>query len=224
MAEILHEVQGEIDGIRLEGVEIYQTGTTILVQRVYDLIVYSLLASFLVAFGLIFLTLLVLLRTVRLALLAMVPNVLPVVFVFAALHLLGETLRPTTTLMASIILGLAVDDTIHIVARLRLEWVAGRSYEEVVSETLRKTSLGVISTSVILALGFLALLGSYFWSIHYLGLLTALSLAVALAYDLLLFPALLLTLRPPFGPGAAPGAGGAPQGAAPPDPIAAPEA
>ena len=103
---------------------------------------------------LIFVTLWILLRSFKLALLATIPNALPLVFMFAALYALGTTLQPANILISSIVLGLAVDDTIHVFARFRLERAAHPDdYQRAVFATLEKSGLALLTTTAILVFG-----------------------------------------------------------------------
>jgi len=141
---------------------------------------------------LIFLLMLVLFRSVRLGLIALVPNALPICLNFALMGSFGVTLNVGTSIMASMALGVAVDDTIHFLTRygeLRREHDA----PDAVVETLRTAGRHIVFTSMTNLCGFGVLTLSSFVPLQALGWLTACTMATALLADLLLLPALLVT-------------------------------
>ena len=148
------------------------------------------------AFVLISITLALLFRSVRIAALSMVPNVLPVLMVLGAMGWTGRHLETLSAMVFSIGLGIAVDDTIHFVARYMAEVRAGRSPEEAVQRTMERTGRAVVYTSVVLMIGFGVLYTSVFPPNQLFAVLGAGVIACALFADLWLLPALLLLFRP----------------------------
>ena len=159
-------------------------------------LVRDLLTSLVWAFGLIFLTIAVLFRSLRLAALAMVPNVLPIVVVLGAMGWLGLHLETLSAMVFSIGLGIAVDDTIHYLARYCAEVRAGHSPEEAVRITTERTGRAIVYTSLVLLVGFGVLFTSAFPPNRSFAVLAGGVIASALAADLWLLPALLLVFRP----------------------------
>ncbi len=148
--------------------------------------------SLVVATAVIFLLMLGVFRSLRLGLIALVPNALPILLNFALMGALGVTLNIGTSIMAAMALGVAVDDTIHFLARygsLRRELPV----EAAVRETMRTAGRHIVFTSVTNLCGFLVLTLSSFAPLVALGWLTALTMASALVADLVLLPALLVT-------------------------------
>ena len=167
-------------------------GDGFLAARNLSRLIRDLLASLTLAGAIIFVTLLVALRDLRLALCAIPPNVCPLLATVGAMGLTGLDLTVTNVVVFSIALGLAVDDTIHVAYRYREEQAKGGSFEEVMDRTLPGTGQAVVLTSLLLAAGLLVLLTSDFVPTRRFGALTCLTLAVALLADLLLLPALLM--------------------------------
>lgn len=134
----------------------------------------------------IYIVLTILFASFRVAALAMLPNLLPVFVFFALLGFTGSVLGPSTALVACIVLGIAVDDTLHLLGRfnrLAKEYAdEQRACREAVRETIRPITL----TTVTISLGFLSLIGSPFHSHVVFGLFAALTLALAWASDLFL--------------------------------------
>ena len=96
----------------------------------------------------------------------------------------------------SIALGIAVDNTIHFLARFRQEYQITEDYSEAVSETLLTTDKAIISTGVILSLGFFVLYFSEFVPNHEFGLLATIIIIAAVGGSLILLPVLILQIKP----------------------------
>jgi len=169
----------------------YVTGSVPLYTRGQKQLFSSMLQSFSLAFLSISLFIGILFRSVKIGIIAMVPNLLPVVFVVAAMGWLGIPLSVATMTVASIIFGIVVDDTIHILygyqkqnktlnARKRID----RVFNEVGSP--------IITTTLVTGTGFLAFLASPFIPLGHFGLLISLALWMALVCDFFVLPVLLL--------------------------------
>lgn len=135
-------------------------------------------------------------RSWRMVIIAVIPNLLPIIFIGGLMGWCGIELKSSTSIIFSIAFGIATDDTIHFLARLRLERIKGKSYPLAVKRTFLSTGKAVIVTSLILCAGFFTLIGSGFESTFYFGLLVSITLFVAVLTDLLLFPLLVLWLSP----------------------------
>jgi predicted RND superfamily exporter protein len=135
------------------------------------------------------------LRSVRLGLVAMVPNVVPVLIFFGALGAGAAPLSLPTSLIGAIALGIAIDATAHYVIRYRGERLAGRSPEEAVRFTTASVGRPVVIAAAMLTVGFLSVALSEFATLRQFGTLTAFTMAVCALTDLTLLPALLVRLR-----------------------------
>jgi predicted RND superfamily exporter protein len=152
--------------------------------------------SLTVAALLITLCMVVLLRSARLGLVSMLPNALPIAMMFGTMGWFAIPLDITTVIIAGLALGIAVDDTIHYMTRVRRELDAGHGYTDAIRRANRTIARAVVATSVILCAGFLTFTLGTFEGSFYFGVLSALTMLYALAGDLVLLPALLLVLRP----------------------------
>ncbi len=139
----------------------------------------------------VFAVIALLLRSVRLGLVSLVPNVAPIAMVAAMLVWLGEPLSYACVLVFTICLGLAVDDTVHVIMRFRRERAAGRDVDSALDATLGGTGRVLIATTLILAAGFAALTASATPMVVLLGALSCLAIVTALVFDLTFLPALL---------------------------------
>lgn len=150
-----------------------------------------------VAIGLI---LLAALRRAKLAALALVPNVVPIVMVFGFMGLAGVPLDAGTVIVGSLALGIAVDDTIHLVSAFQEGYEGGENPLAALDTALARVLHAVVLTTLAVALGF-GLLGlSQFTFTRNLGLLVAGTMGVCLLADLILLPALLGRLQPTSSP------------------------
>lgn len=146
-------------------------------------------------FGLAFLVVgMVLLLTFsspRTSFLALVPNALPMVIVFGCMGYWGVPLDAATVCVASIALGIAVDDTIHIAVNYREEIARGRGQEGALREVMKRALLPMLLTTVAIGSGFLVLGLSEFTLIRHFGVMTSCIVVLCLVADLTLLPVLL---------------------------------
>lgn len=133
-------------------------------------------------------------RNLRMMIIAIVPNLLPIIIIGGIMGFAGIEMKSATSIIFSIAFGIATDDTIHFLARLKLEIAQGKSVMYCVKRSFLSTGKAVVVTSLILCGGFLSLISSGFESTFYFGLLVSITLLVAVVTDLLLFPLLVIWL------------------------------
>jgi predicted RND superfamily exporter protein len=136
-------------------------------------------------------------RDVRMVVVALLPNVVPLLFISGVMGFTGIDLKVSTAIIFSIAFGIAEDDTIHMLGKLRLQLLEGRTVAYALKRTYLSTGKAVSVTSLMLVSGFLTLVLSDFASVYYMGLLITLTLAFAFVAELLLLPALVLTVMRP---------------------------
>jgi len=129
----------------------------------------------------------------------MVPNLAPVLLALGAMGWFGISLDYTKATIASICLGISVDDTIHLMTRFHHEFERRGNYEAALRAALGDVGRALVITSVALVLGFSALAFSELRSQATFGMLLSSSLVAALVADFFFMPALVLRFRP-FGP------------------------
>lgn len=132
-----------------------------------------------------------LLRDLRQALISALPNMVPLVFTLATLGLMGADIQVTNIVSFTVAIGLAVDDTIHFVARYREERAHGYDLDQAMTRTFHGAGRGIVLTSVLLMMGFGVLAFSELTSTRFFGILTGVTMLAALFADLLILPALL---------------------------------
>lgn len=167
------------------------TGVPYVAFRGFSRLAEELLVSLLGAFAFIAAFIALLFRSLRVCAVSIVPNVLPLLFCLAAQALLGWHLNPTSTVVYSVALGLAVDDTLHLLARVFEERRRGRRGLAALEPSLTGTGRALVTTSLILGVGFGINALSSFPVSRVFGALGALAIVSALVMDLLVLPALL---------------------------------
>lgn len=172
------------------------TGFVKLMGDMETYLLRSQVRSFSLAFAVVSLMMLLLLRSWGLTALSLIPNLLPIVLGLGFMGLVGIPLDPGTVMIGSVALGLVVDDTVHFLVRLRRSLLGGAGLDEGVAATMDQTGRPIIVTSVVLACCFAVLgLGSFNPNVNF-GLVTALVVILALIADLLILPAVVLAARP----------------------------
>ncbi len=153
----------------------------------------SMLTGNVMAVILIALVLVVALRSVRLGALSLIPNVLPILMTYGLWAMLVGRIGMASAMVSATALGIIVDDTVHFLTKYqRARQVHGYERPEAIRYAFRTVGLALVANSVILVAGFLFLALSTFKINVEMGLLTALAIVVALAFDLVILPALLL--------------------------------
>ena len=164
-----------------------------------DYIADSQLQGYSLAFVMIALIIALVFRSLKVAALAMVPNVLPVVLTLGVMGWFDIHLDYYRLLLATIAIGIAVDDTIHVLTRFRAEFRSLGNYDAAMAATLRGVGQALIISSSILVMAFLVFLISDTTVFASFGVLLAATILSALVADLYLLP-VLLTVFKPFGP------------------------
>ncbi|HSJ98964.1 MAG TPA: MMPL family transporter, partial [Myxococcota bacterium] len=175
------------------GAEIELAGGLLLADRFVSRLRETQRESFAGAFLVVAATLLLLLRRpARLVAWAIVVNVVPVLALLGLMGWAGIGVDPANTMVGAILLGLGVDDTIHVALRVRDAKRRGRSTESAVAEVFETVGEAVLATSLCLAVGFSVLLFSQWGGLVSFGLVASLGVVLLLAGDVLLLPAALL--------------------------------
>jgi uncharacterized protein len=168
-------------------------------MRMADDLARSQYASLLLALGIISVIMIVTLGSFQGGLLAMIPNMIPAVLSFGLMGLLGLPLDADTLLIAPIIIGIAVDDTIHFMTHYRIDLARTGSISEALVSTIRDVGQAVMFTTMILALSFALLSFSGHLGMAKMGFFGAIAIFFALLCDLFLIPAMIIVFKPTFG-------------------------
>lgn len=171
-------------------IKIFITGGGYLFSILDIYLVESQIKSFSLAFVLVIGFMFIMFKSLRYGLLSIMPNLVPIVLITGFMGWLNISLNVGTVMVASVALGIAVDDTIHFISRFRKE--RGGLITEDLRKTLVHSGKAIISTSVINMVGFSILLLSSFKPTGYFGILIALTMFFALIGDIIFLPASIL--------------------------------
>jgi predicted RND superfamily exporter protein len=173
------------------------TGKILLYQGMNGHVVQSFLQSLLLALFFIGSLMLVSFRSIKLGLISMIPNVVPLLCGGAVLYFVSGQLDIGTVLVASVCLGIAVDNTIHILTNFRRHVAEGEAPRVALARLFAHAGPAMLLTTSVLVLGFSTLALGDFMPNVYFGVLTSSILTIALLTDFVLLPAILLTLVAP---------------------------
>jgi hypothetical protein len=171
------------------------TGYPVLVGTVLDNVITGQAESVLFALVLVYCILSALFLSLRIGFIALIPNVLPVIGYFGALGLFGITLSPATSVVAPMVLGIAIDDTIHYFMRFNRQVRDTADQAAATVEVLRHVGRPVTYTTMGLCLGFLALTAAEIKMQADVGIMACFALAFAWLADFILTPALCARTR-----------------------------
>ena len=196
-AEITNDINNYIMNHIPDYMNIEITGTTFLALATNDHLVRNLTTSFMAAFVLITIVMIILFRSVPITLISIIPNIIPMLAMAAIMGYFDILLRPPTAMTFAVAFGIAVDDTIHFLIRYRMELPGlGWHYRDANDKTIMTTGLAMTTTTGILVAGFVILIFSSFRPTADFGLLAASTIFVALIIDLTFLPALLGLIKP----------------------------
>jgi uncharacterized protein len=185
-----------VNEVGLEEEQVHITGMLVLYNNMLQSLFRSQILTLAAVLLAIFLTFVVLFRNVTLALLGIVPNIFSAVMILGIMGWLRIPLDMMTITIASITIGIAVDDTIHYIHRLKHEYALNQDYESLISRCHSSIGKAMYYTSIAIIFGFAILSFSNFIPTINFGLMTGIAMFVALLGDLLLLPALVLIIKP----------------------------
>ena len=168
------------------------TGTPVIIDEAGRHVSENIVIGLLFAFLLIGISMGILFKSIKIALISLVPNMFPILLTAGYIGFAGIDLNMSTAIVFTIAFGIAVDDTIHFLSRYRQEMTQGRTNLFALRRTFISTGKAIIITSIILLGGFGSLIFSNFLSTFYIGLFVSMTLVFAVITDLTLLPMMLL--------------------------------
>jgi predicted RND superfamily exporter protein len=171
--------------------ELTINGFSVVFSQLNDFILQTQFKSFFAAFLVGFLCLLFFVRNLKTTILVLIPNILPLAILALVMSLLNIPLDVSTAMITPIMLGIAMDDTIHLVYKYRPSETIKGSPAQRMDGAMTYTGSALFSTTIALVAGFLIISSSAVPSVQDFGLLCAVTVAVALFTDIFYLPALL---------------------------------
>lgn len=184
-------VDEEIDADLLQ---VRLTGTSNLIDISHESVTWQLGRGLGFAFIIVAIVAGYLFRSWRIALIVLLPNIIPLLWMCGVMWLLGIELKLTTAIIFTVAFGIAVDDSIHFMSKLKMELNKNKSWLYAIKRTYMETGKAIVLTTIILATGFSVLMFSEFGVTYYSGLLISISLVFALLADLFFLPLMLIKL------------------------------
>ena len=175
------------------------TGSFALMMRLADDISKNQFKSLAIAAVVISLLMMLTLGSLQAGVISIVPNLIPATLAFGLMGLLGISLDTDTLMIAPLIIGIAVDDTIHFISHYRMSLAQNHNMKIALVETIKEVGQAVTFTTLILGCGFFMLTFSDYLGLAKIGGFGSLAIFVALLCDLLFFPALIMIFKPKFG-------------------------
>lgn len=177
------------------GIEVRATGAMVLLNRSADTLARSQILGLAQVLAILAVLMSLLFLSIRAGLLSLVPNLAPIVILFGVMGWGGVSLNISTSMIAVIAIGIAVDDTIHYLSAFNAQVHRTGDQEQALMEVGRTVGRPIVFTSIALAAGFLVVCLSSFQPIRHFGILAGVTMVVALFADLLVTPALVMSTR-----------------------------
>ena len=192
---LVADVEQKVAATLPAGYAAHVTGPLVVVSRMIDEIRDTQIGSFGSALLLVGVLTALCLRSVPLALLAMVPTTLPVLLTLGAMGALGIPLDVGTAMVASILLGLGVDEALHLLSAYRRLRAAGQASGAAIEESIREVGRPLLTSALALGAGFLVLVFVPWKSLASFGSVSVVAILASLLADLFVLPALLTPWR-----------------------------
>jgi hypothetical protein len=175
--------------------EVNITGNSVVYARGTEFLIKHLFQSVLIAIAFISLLMALMFSSVRMIVVSMLPNIVPLIITAAIMGFTGVPVKPSTIIVFSIALGISVDNAIQYLSRYRHELKAtGNDIKQSTINALREAGFSMIYTSIVLVLGFSVFMVSGFGGTKALGMLVSTTLFIAMFFNIMVLPSLLLVL------------------------------
>jgi predicted RND superfamily exporter protein len=178
-------------------ISVKYTGTAFLLDKNISYLSMNLVEGILVSVSIIVIMMLIIYRSWKLVLLSVIPNIIPLIVLSGMMGLMHVDLKISTSVIFTISLGIAFDDTIQFLAKFKIELDKGKSKVYAIKTAYLVTGKGMILSSLIVCSGFLTLLFSSFLGTFMMGFMISITLFVALIADITLLPVLILVFYKP---------------------------
>ena len=177
-----------------KGDEVTMTGMIPILVHTFTQSIHSSVKSYIIAFVLIAISMMFIMGSIRIGLIAMIPNLTPIILGLSLMYIYDIPLDMFTLLIGSIAIGLAVDDTIHFLHNFKRYYLQSHDATLAVEQTFYTTGKAMVITTIVLALGFYSYMAGTMESVQNFGFLTGSVIIFALLADLLLAPALMVLI------------------------------
>jgi predicted RND superfamily exporter protein len=191
----IQEVEGRFQNTLGERADITVTGMMSLFTRTVSAAINSMAKGYIIAGVTITIMMILLIGSFKIGLISMIPNLTPVLMVMGLLFWLDMPLDMYTMLIGAIALGLAVDDTVHFMHNFRRYYADTKDVKESVRKTLHTAGRAMLVTTIILSVGFFLFMFASMQNIIRFGLLTGVTVLLALMADFFTVPAMMVLIH-----------------------------
>jgi predicted RND superfamily exporter protein len=197
MKELKEELRLKVDEIfNPEKYKVILTGASVVFLEGTTYLVKNLFISLFLAILLISIFMAWMFNSFRMVVVSLIPNLIPLLITASIMGYFGISIKPSTILVFSIAFGISVDDTIHFLAKYRQELkYRNNNIKDSVVAAINETGVSMFYTSIVLFFGFFIFIASQFGGTLALGLLVSITLLIALMSNLVVLPAMLLSLE-----------------------------
>ena len=178
----------------MKNINVHLTGAAVMLDKNNEYLVENTIQGLLFSVLVVALIVGLIHRSLVMALIAIIPNLIPILIIGGVMGYFGIDMKSTTAIIFAIAFGIATDDTVHYLGRLKLELSKGKDLLYAIKRTYISTGKAVIVTSIILSAGFMSLMVSGFQSTFQFGMLVSITLLAGILVELLLFPLLVMWL------------------------------
>ncbi len=193
MAEIERRFNTAFADVENNGlpIQVTTTGVMSIFARILNATMHSATQSYGIALLVISLMMILLIGNLRLGLISMIPNLGPILMVMGIMGWFAIPLDMFTMMVASIAIGLAVDDTVHFVYNFKRYYLKSGDVREAVGHTLHTAGRAMLTTSIVLSIGFFIFMFASMNNVFYFGMLVGMAIILALIGDFFIAPALM---------------------------------
>jgi len=168
------------------------TGSSDLIDKSNEYLTENMLEGLGLDIAVLMLIIGIIFKSWRMMLISVIPNIIPLSIIAGIMGWAGIEMKVTISIIFSIAFGIAVDDTLHLISRLKVELDKGTTLPFALRTTFLSTGKAMILTAMVIAAGFSTLMLSDFKSTFYVGLMLTLTLIIALLAELILMPVIIL--------------------------------
>ena len=196
MDSLMAKINPQIDSIFSPSkYKVTVTGNSVIYARGTNFLIDNLFESVLIAIVMISLLMALLFSSFKMILVSMIPNIIPLLITAALMGFTGIPIKPSTIIVFSIALGISVDNAIQYLSRYRHELkITNGAIKQSAISALHEAGFSMIYTSIVLVLGFSVFIVSSFGGTQALGILISTTLLIAMFFNIMVLPSLLLTL------------------------------
>ncbi len=190
--KFVRHVHDRFDAMFSDIAEVTTTGMSVLMGKTVAASIRSMTKSYIVAFAVITIMMILLVGDIRIGLLSMIPNLLPIITIMGIMGATGSALDMNSLMIGSIAIGLVVDDTMHFMYNFRRYYDLTKDAGLAVRETLLGTGRALLITSLVLSANFFTLMFATLGTAFIFGMYTGFVIIAALLADFVLAPALMM--------------------------------